>query len=169
MLCAQGRYNEAILQYDAATAANPSWPHLYASLSDCKFWSGSIEDSVPLAEYAMSIRPDDAFSASWYLSIGRVHLVQSRTNEAIGWFERARIANSELPGIHAWLASAYALSGEIERAALQLAEARGSSRDGCYSSLSRLRAVGCLGVPKTRALLEATYLAGLRKAGMPEE
>ena len=26
-----------------------------------------------------------------------------------------------------------------------------------------------LGVPKTRALFEATYFAGLRKAGMPEE
>jgi hypothetical protein len=26
-----------------------------------------------------------------------------------------------------------------------------------------------LGVPKIRALAEATYLAGLRKAGMPEE
>jgi hypothetical protein len=26
-----------------------------------------------------------------------------------------------------------------------------------------------LGVPKVRALFEATYFAGLRKAGMPEE
>jgi hypothetical protein len=28
---------------------------------------------------------------------------------------------------------------------------------------------GYFGVPETRALFEATYLAGLRKAGMPEE
>jgi len=26
-----------------------------------------------------------------------------------------------------------------------------------------------LGIPKIRALFETTYLAGLRKAGMPEE
>jgi len=26
-----------------------------------------------------------------------------------------------------------------------------------------------VGVPKTRALFEATYFAGLRKAGMPDE
>jgi hypothetical protein len=33
-----------------------------------------------------------------------------------------------------------------------------------------LRAVlGYWGVPKIRALFEATYSAGLRKAGMPEE
>jgi hypothetical protein len=38
-----------------------------------------------------------------------------------------------------------------------------------YSSIARLQAVGYFGVPKIRALYEATYLAGLRKAGMPEE
>jgi len=42
-------------------------------------------------------------------------------------------------------------------------------RATCYSSVSRLQAVACLGGPKTRTLLEATFLAGLRKAGMPEE
>jgi TolB-like protein/DNA-binding winged helix-turn-helix (wHTH) protein len=169
VLCAQGRYKEAILELEAATAANPSWPHLYGVLSDCKFWSGSIEDSIRLAEHAMSIRPHDGLRALWYFRIARVHLVESRTNEAIGWLERAQIANSETPAIHSWLASAYALNGEIERAASQLSEARGLSRDGRYLSLGRLQAVGSLGVPKTRALLEATYLAGLRKAGMAEE
>jgi len=29
--------------------------------------------------------------------------------------------------------------------------------------------LGYWGVPKVRALFEATYFAGLRKAGMPEE
>ena len=32
-----------------------------------------------------------------------------------------------------------------------------------------MRATGYYGVPKIRALFEATYFAGLRKAGMPEE
>ena len=168
VLWAQSRYKEAILEFEAANAVNRSWPHVYGALSDCKFWSGSIEDAVPLAEQAIGISPRDAFSASWYFSIGRVHLVQSRTNEAIVWLEKARSANPALPTIHAWLASAYALNGEIERAAAELAQARGLSRDGRYSSLARLKAVGTLGVPKVRALLEDTYLVGLRKAGMPE-
>jgi hypothetical protein len=58
--------------------------------------------------------------------------------------------------------------GETERAASELAEARRLS-DGRYSSIARLTAVGHWGVPKIRALYEATYFAGLRKAGMPEE
>jgi hypothetical protein len=48
---------------------------------------------------------------------------------------------------------------------------RGLSSDGDFSRLARLRALGVYGagVPKIQALVEATYLAGLRKAGLPEE
>ena len=67
------------------------------------------------------------------------------------------------------LASAYALNGEIDLAAAELAEARRLSRDGRYSSMSRLKEIGYFGVPEIRALFEATYFSGLRKAGMPEE
>jgi hypothetical protein len=66
------------------------------------------------------------------------------------------------------LSSAYALDGEIERAVAELAEARRLAGDGRYSSIARLRAVELGGVPKVRALTEATYFAGLRKAGVPE-
>ena len=68
-----------------------------------------------------------------------------------------------------WLASAYALKGETERAAAELAEARGLSHNDLFSSLAHVKAGGYWGVPKTLALYEATYFAGLRKAGMPEE
>jgi hypothetical protein len=66
------------------------------------------------------------------------------------------------------LASAYALKGETERAAAELTEARRLS-DGRYSSIAHLKAVAYFGVPNIRALYEASYFAGLRKAGMPEE
>jgi hypothetical protein len=98
-----------------------------------------------------------------------VHLLQSRINEAILWLEKARSATPAHPGICADLASAYALNGEIERAVAELAEARRLSRDDRYSSIARLKALGRFEMPKARALFEATYFAGLRKAGMPEE
>jgi len=98
-----------------------------------------------------------------------VHLLQSRTDEAILWLEKARGANPALPGPHAWLASAYALNGDSERAAAELAEARRLSGDRRYSRIARLQAVGDFGAPKVRALHETTFFAGLRKAGMPEE
>jgi hypothetical protein len=98
-----------------------------------------------------------------------VHLLQSRTNQAILWLDKARIANPEASYVRAWLASAYALNGETERAATELSEARGLSADDRYTSIARLRALGHGGLPKVRALFEATYFAGLRKTGMPEE
>jgi hypothetical protein len=73
------------------------------------------------------------------------------------------------------LAAVYALKGETDRAAAELAQARRLSPDNRYSSLAGVKAAGLpgspnyWGVPKVRALFEATYFAGLRKAGMPEE
>ena len=104
----------------------------------------------------------------WYSQIGLVHLLQSRT-DAIVWLEKARSANPERPDIHGNLAAAYALKGKSKRAAAELAEARGLNADDRYTSIARLKAVAYFGVPKIRALLEAIYFAGLRKAGMPEE
>ena len=106
----------------------------------------------------------------WYQQIGCVHLLQSRTDEAILWFEKARNAMPAHPVIRGALASAYALNGQLERAVAELAEAGALSADDRYVSMARLKAIqGDWGVPKIRALFEATYFAGLRKAGMPEE
>jgi hypothetical protein len=82
-----------------------------------------------------------------------------------------RSANPDHPSFRAWLASAYALKGDSDHAATELAEARRLSGDDRYTSFARYRAVvgAAPGVPKVRALYEATYFAGLRKAGMPEE
>ena len=113
--------------------------------------------------------PRDPLIGYWYYAIGTVHLLQSRTDEAIVWLEKARSANPAFWFGHANLASAYALKGETERAATELAEVRRLIGDDRYSSIARLKAIGRWGAPKTRALFEATYFAGLRKAGMPEE
>jgi predicted Zn-dependent protease len=97
-----------------------------------------------------------------------VHLLQSRTDEAIAWLKRARAANPKIAYFRAALASACGLKGETERAAAELAEARKLSGNDRYSSIARF-AAGDFGVPEIRALYEATYFVGLRKAGMPEE
>jgi hypothetical protein len=61
------------------------------------------------------------------------------------------------------------LKGEIEGAAASLAEARRLSGDNRYSSITALKTAVDFGVPKVRALCDATYFAGLRKAGVPDE
>src|SRR5262249_25385316 len=130
---------------------------------------GSIEEAIPLYERVLRLSPRDRYIGEYYMRIGSVHLLQSRIDEAVIWLEKARNTNAEHPGSHAWLASAYALKGDTGRAAAELAEARRLSPDDRWSSIARLKAVGYFGVPKIRALFEATYFVGLRLAGMPEE
>jgi adenylate cyclase len=166
---AQQRFEEAISEYEAVIALNRNWVFAIAVLGWCKFMTGSIEELIPAQEQAIRLSPRDPQIQGYYFWIGQAHLLKSCVDDAIFWLEKARIANPEHPIPHAYLASAYALTGEGERAAAELAEARRLSRDGHYTTLARLKALRSFGVPKVRALFEATYFVGLRKAGMPEE
>ena len=138
-------------------------------LAQCKLFTGSIEETIPLAEQAIRLSPRDPQIGIWYSEIGRVHLLQWRTDDAIIWLGKARNANPAHPTPHALLAAAYGLKDETEHAAAELAEARRLFGDSRFQSIARLRAVGYWGVPKIRAMFEATYFAGLLKAGVPEQ
>ncbi|HEY1432454.1 MAG TPA: tetratricopeptide repeat protein [Stellaceae bacterium] len=170
VLLAQNRFEEAIPEYETVLASNRNWVRALRALGQCKLFTGSIEETIPLVERAIRLSPRDPDRGDWYSNIGHVHLLQSHTDEAIAWLEKARVAMPQRPAVHADLASAYGLKGETERAAAELAEARRLVADDRYSTIARLKAVvGYWGVPKIRALYEATYFAGLGKAGMPEE
>jgi TolB-like protein/Flp pilus assembly protein TadD len=169
VLRTQGRCADAISEYETAIVLNRNWVNAIAALGMCKVFTGSLDEAVSFLEEAIRLSPRDALIALWYNWIGRVHLLQSRTDEAIPWLERARQANPALLYVHSYLASAYALRGDTKRATAELTEARRLSTGDRYSSIARLSAAEYFGVPKIRALFEATYFAGLREAGMPEE
>jgi hypothetical protein len=68
--------------------------------------------------------------------------------------------------VHAYLAAGYALKGDSERARAELVEAQRLTKG--YSSLASVQKSTWYGEPKIRALAEATYFPGLRRAGIPE-
>jgi adenylate cyclase len=121
----------------------------------------------PLTEQAIRLSPRDPQLSSFFSEIGRVHLLESRTDEAIPWLEKARNATPAHSSLRAWLASAYALKGETERAVVELAEARRLSTGNRFSSIAQVKE--WYWTPTIGGLLETTFLAGLRKAGVPEE
>jgi TolB-like protein len=171
VLRAQGRCAAAIPEYETVLAIDSNALGALDALADCKLLTGSIEEVIPLEEQAIRLSPRDPGIGWWYLRIGQVHLLQSRTDEAILWLEKARSAVPELPFVHGLLASAYGLNGETERAAAELVEAQRLTGDDHFLSIARLKAFG-----KTRGYyrapnvdFEGTYFAGLRKAGIPEE
>src|SRR5262249_7315915 len=141
----------------------------YTLRAQCKWLPGSIDEAIPLAEQAIRLSPRDPVIGVWYMRISQVHLLQSRINEAVIWIEKARRAMPAHPNVRAYAAAAYGLSGQPERAAAELDEARRLSGEDRFSSVARLNATWNFGVPKIRALFEATFIKGLRLAGMPEE
>jgi TolB-like protein/Flp pilus assembly protein TadD len=172
VLRAQRRYADSIPEYEAAIALDRNLPAAYVNLAMSKLLTGSLEETIPLIERAIRLSPRDPDPGFWYDWMGLTHLLQSRPDEAIVWLEKARSASPARPFTHARLAAAYGIKGEVERAAAELAEARRLSGDpATYSSIAHIRAGGGRRAmaPKTRALFEATYDTGLRKAGMPED
>jgi TolB-like protein/DNA-binding winged helix-turn-helix (wHTH) protein len=168
VLRARGLPAQAIPEYETVLSLNRNWVFALAGLAQCKLSTGAIDDVIPLLEQAIRISPRDPAIGVFYHLIGLVHLLQSRTDEAIPWFENARTATPAHWAPHGGLAVAYALKNESERAAAELAEARRLNSDNRLLSIARFKA-SFHGVPKIWALYEATYCAGLRKIGVPEE
>src|SRR5262249_27827201 len=110
------------------------------ALGQCKFLTGSIEEAIPLVESAIRLSPRDPALVNWYIWIGRVHMLQSRTDEAILWLEKALSINPGFETVHVSLAAAYGLKGDTDRAGAELAKPRRLNCDNRYSSIARLRA-----------------------------
>ena len=133
-------------------------------------WPNASEEAIPLLEQAIRLSPRDPAIPTWYYRIGQVHLLQSHIDEAILWSERARSVSPKLPYIYLILASAHALKGETERAGAELAEVQKLSEGPRFRSIAGLADGQIRGAsPEIRAMFEATFFAGLRKAGMPEQ
>jgi TolB-like protein/DNA-binding winged helix-turn-helix (wHTH) protein/Flp pilus assembly protein TadD len=171
----QGRCPEAIPEFERAIAADRNFAAAYGNLGWCKFLTGSIDEMIPLAEQAIRLSPRDPFVGTLYDRIGHARLLQSRPDEAIGWFKRALIARpiGRLKIVHLFLASAYALQGETELATSELAQARRFFKPDTFN-ITWVRTQMMYRPepgppPAIRALDDRTLFAGLRKAGMPEQ
>jgi TolB-like protein/Flp pilus assembly protein TadD len=168
VLRVRGRCEEAIHEYEMASVLQRNWATALSQLGWSKLLAGSLEDSIPLQEQALRLSPRDPLIANYCFPIGVVHLLQSRTDEAILWFERARNANPTLPHARSYLAAAYAIQGEVRAAAVELAAARKIRGREFHSSITRLKSVAYFGVPTVGAQFDAPFFAGLNKAGVPE-
>jgi adenylate cyclase len=169
LLRAKGLCADAIPEYEAAIALDRNSAPSYGWLGWCKFLAGEIDKTMALEQQAIRLSPQDRAIAAWYGRIGMVHLLEGRTPEAILWLEKARGGyaqqSREPVYINAWLAAAHALNGEGGRAQTELEEAW---KQGFRRTIAGLQEDSWYANPKIRALAEATYFVGLRKAGMPD-
>ena len=131
---------------------------------------------IPLHTRALGLDPGDPFVGTVHSRMGFAHLLHSHYDDAVVSFQKACVGRpAGVAEVHSFLAAVYALQGKSERAASELAQARKLASDNRYSSITSIRDVPFGGIPnqllapRIQRLLEATYFAGLRKAGIPEE
>ena len=105
-------------------------------LSLCKFLTGSGKAAIPLIEQAIQLDPRNRNISWMYNRLAFMHLMQSRTDEAIVWLEKARSVDPLNYGTRYHLASAYGIKGELDRAAAELAEARRLNPTDRYSTIA---------------------------------
>ena len=170
VLQAQNKWSEAIPEFETTLALNRNAVWALHYLAGSKMLAGLIDEALPLEQRAIRLSPREPRIGWWYWVIGNVYLLKSRPDEALVWYEKARNNIPKAPMLLIRLASVYALVGDIERGSADLAEARRLSPDDRFSSLARLQAAFYPNAPaRLRALNDATFFAGLRKAGMPED
>src|SRR5205823_6502824 len=100
VLRAQRRHADAIPEYETIIALDRNSPAAYANLAQCKLYTGSLDEVIPLVEQAVRLSPRDPNFGFWWGMVGEVHLLQSRIEEAILWSEKARTAAPAHPGPH---------------------------------------------------------------------
>jgi len=130
---------------------------------------GQPELTIQYIEKALRISPREALMPS-YLFIGLSHLFVGRTDEAMGFLRKARAQNFRIWYVRLTLAGALGLTGDLEEAHGDIAEALKLKPE--ISSIVKWRAylmtTGHASAP-WQALMEKTVYAGLRRAGFPEE
>jgi len=164
------RCGDAVPEFEISLAADRNNPYTLVELSMCKFLTGgSDQEAIALMEQAIRRSPRDPLIWWWYYWVGFVHLLQSRTDEAIAWLEKGRSAQPKASPPHWLLAAAYGIKGDRERARAELADAITLTGSDRYSSVARIRAGGDWYTPALRDRMETVFFPGLRNAGLPEQ
>jgi TolB-like protein/DNA-binding winged helix-turn-helix (wHTH) protein/cytochrome c-type biogenesis protein CcmH/NrfG len=142
VLRATRRNEQCIGEYQEALAFNPGWADALAGLGWCKFWVGSLDEAIELQEQAIRLSPRDPQIGYWYHRIGMVYLLQSRIAEAIPRLEKGRATIPTFPLAYSFLGAAYALNGEPERGAKELAETYRLSGKVWVSTIADMKVTG---------------------------
>jgi len=124
--------------------------------------------AVRYIEKALRISPREGLAGA-YLHIGLCHLFLGRTDEAMSFLRKARAQNFRIWFIRLSLAGALGLTGDVEEASGEIAEALKLKPE--ISSIAEWRAYLAItghGFAPWQSLMDKTVYTGLRRAGFPE-
>ena len=127
-LRAVGRCPEAMEAAQRAIQTDPNrtrvWTGIYNELARCKVVTGQADEGLVLQEKADQLNPRSPFKFMRYAQMGRAALLLGRDQDAVTYLERSFAMNPAVyPDRYRFLAAAYALTGQMERATHYLSEA----------------------------------------------
>ena len=166
----QGRWAESQVKWETAIALDPNDAWAIRQLGQIVMIQGQPEAAIPYLEKAIRLDPRAHSIFIAYHTLGRCHLFLGRIDEAVALIRKARALAPGVSDVHLQLAGALGLRGDIDEARREIAEAVKLKPDvNCIAQYVAKGVTQGFGNPPYQAMREKTILAGLRRAGFPEE
>jgi Tfp pilus assembly protein PilF len=118
----QARLPEAQTEFETAISLDPNNARTYLHLGETLLYLGQPEAGIPPLEQAIRLRTNDPNLAITYWALGACQLLSVQVDQAIDLLQTARAANARLWVPYFYLAGAYGLKGDLDRARSALAE-----------------------------------------------
>jgi tetratricopeptide (TPR) repeat protein len=164
----QIRLPEAHSEFETAISLDPNNAPGYLHLAQTRLYLGEPEAGTSPLEQAIRLRSDDPNIATAYWLLGTCQLLLGRIDQAIDLLQTARAAKTLWWVPYFYLAGAYGLKGDLDRARSALGESL--RLQPAVRSVARMRAeTPWLGNPQYWALQEKTLNLGLRQVGFPDQ
>jgi peptide/nickel transport system substrate-binding protein len=164
----QNRLPEAQKEFETAVSLDPTNARAQLHLGETRLFLGEPEAGIAPLEQAIRLVPDGPNLAIAYWALGACQLLLGRVDQAIDLLQTARAANPRLWVPYLYLAGAYGLRGDLDKAKSALAES--IRLRPAVKSLARMQAENrWLSDPRYQALQVKTLNVGLRRAGFPDQ
>jgi adenylate cyclase len=161
----QYRWNEALEAFDESLRIDPNRTAAYKGRALVMIWMGRPQDAFAELDKAVALDVREADDGETMRIRCRAHLALGRYDDAIKVCERAA-ALQDTWSIYLYLAAAYAQQGEMSKAST--AKAQLLKLQPGYT-IARFRTLRISDAPAYWQQAEAHIIAGLRKAGLPEQ
>ena len=164
----QTRLPEARSEFETAITLDPNNTRTYLHLGETLLYLGQPEEGIAPLEQAIRLAPDGGNAGAAYWMLGICQLLSGRVDQAVDSLQTALSADARSWVPHFYLAGAYGLQGDLDKAKFALGES--IELKPAIKSLARMRAENpWLGNPQYWALQEKTLNLGLRRAGLPDQ